>query len=314
MKDSRKRSRKRQRDRLVELATTKEHVAENDPNFNGDWRTLSHQLFSKNARAFLDLSLGPIVFFPKCPPRQRKLLLASQNFPIAWSEKGTEKNKIAECLLNTIEETGDFLLPRGAKVLLGLGSTVFHVALVLATWLRDTIEEFHGAQNPQIARKTNFSDGQWHTDCFEFARLLGPLASPPWAPSVYLCGCEVSRKGFNIPDHRLNIPLDRSQLANSKRTIDVLIMGCMGVDDNGVIYVGNANDKDVVEQHVAEPRERIFVVATSDKIGRQFNEIHRMKFDRGDRRFYLVTDARPKNLKAPPDGFAELHWPGGRIT
>jgi hypothetical protein len=302
---------------LAELAEKKVLDGKGDKNFDKDWDKFTRHIFNPTVREFLDLSLGPIVFFPtkdggndgedgnevndgdegKRRPGRRKrrgrrfATLASQYFPIAHGSGYEAKRKIARCLFGVRVKKDVWLIPREASVLLGLGSTVFHVALELARELRNGVE----ANRTVLPNDNwNFGAGHWHTDSFETARLLGPLASPDWGPTVYLLNKDnvVSRKGHSEQDVRLNIPL----VAEGKpREIQVVVAGCTCIDRHGAVFGGEFNDRKMIQSQLNEAADKVIFVATSDKLGRDGDRTNKFDLRRSrDREFYIVTDEKPK--------------------
>jgi len=314
---------RRQSDRLEDVVRTLKHDNTDKANvFTGDWKKLKNQIFSETARGFLDTSLGPVVIFPERIGSQLKL--ASHYFPIAHGEKYDEKKTIAKYLL-IAKEDGDneFLLPRQSTVLCGLGSTVFHIGLQLAHWLRDSIEfgirtgkdlaevgqeelnEFSDQQGLPHGC-LGFSQGHWHTDAFEFARLLGPLTSVPWAPRVDLIGCPVSRKHYQDgPSRSQNIIIPEG--SRREGHIDVLLMGCTNLDNNGDFFAGQFDDKDLLQLYLeqASSDTRVFIVATADKLGKRFRRDCQLRFTPGDHTSIIVTDSKPP-LPRKPEGFRKV--------
>jgi hypothetical protein len=274
------------------------------------WRHLLEREFSAHMRHFLDESLGPIAVFPVEAKHNSDSVvqLAQYYFPLQHTEQREEKQIIAEHLFSAVDKQGVPLLARGSHVLLSLGSTVFFVGLLLAKWLRDSIECGNRVQFARHAG-SDLGFGEWHTDSFEVARLLGPLASVDWAPEVFLCGAPVSRKSYLGEEKRLNVPI-----IPERRTCDILLMGCTALDSDGTIFAGIVDDKELLKRHLDETLSTVFILATADKLGRPDNSVKRLDFNRRSLDFIVVTNEQPQGLTSCPPGIKMVTWPGGHLS
>lgn len=278
----------RQRRRVEEAVRKGKHSGANQRSFAGDWKHLSNSIFSESAREFLDLVLGPITVFPV--KEEGNLVHRWQHFPISFVKNHVAKARIARHLLMAKDDRG-LLLPRGSHVLLSVGSTVFFLALELARLLRKSIEE---ANDDVFTAYGGSFFGDWQTESFEIARLLGPLCVRDSAPPFYLCGHLVSRKGQPQKFERLNICMfhDAAQRHSSP---NVLITGCSNVDADGSIFTEHGGDQKQMERYLTllQPRGLVLIVATHDKLGSPGDSVFRVNTDRTDLRYCAITDNQP---------------------
>ncbi len=250
-------------------------------------------------RLVLDAFLGPIVVPPRKRSERKGLTLNWVHFPIAYGPKWREKQEVADFLLRAKDQnTGSarFLFPRDLRILLATGATCFHVAMAIARMLRRSIEE----DSDVVFEDEPFRE--IHTDSFEAARLLAPLAIRPTAPQIYLAGCLVSKKGHPIGKQDApSFLVDPGAPASKKREIDVLVTSCRCIDLAGGIYTDNAGeDKETVTGYLSEAKSYVFVVATSDKLGPIRSSVAQAEYKIGGRSFYLITDKQPTNNFTTP--------------
>jgi hypothetical protein len=220
-----------------------------------------------------------------------------------------QKRAIADHLLKA-KDGDDYLLPRGAKVLLAPpgSATVLVLALVLAEYWVNYLE----------GGNRNFSPitGEWHTDMVLAAELLARLPRTvngvPIGPTIFLGGCDVSPlAGVNNQMMPWRVSIKTTQ----KAACSTLILGCHRLDENGNIYTLIENHESDVEEYLNsiadDKRNRVIVVAHKEKL-RGDREGHRIGYRRDNRDFVIVTDGNP-NLQRVPPPFRSIFWPGGRL-
>jgi hypothetical protein len=270
-----------------------------------DFTTINGRLFTSMTRQYFDRQAGPYGIHARFDGGAMHLPQDAIMFPFANTADRDMKTQIATHVLDA-QIDGQWLVDRGASVLLGPGTTVFHVAWELASRLRRSIEDDSDSvfgSHPFLA--------DWHSDSFEIARLLGPLATRGWAPNVYWMGYLVSRKNVDLT----TIGMLMEQQRRKPGTISTLILGCEEIDRDGAIYTKLTDHVKQIENYIEEAMNTVVVVGRSNKLSAQGGAKGRkVEYSIGKRDFYLVTETEPKPLnggKKPPKGFRRLIWPEG---
>lgn len=250
-------------------------------------------------RIVLDLLHGPTTIAPT--KEGGHVALDWKQFPIAYGPKWLEKWKIASLLLSIKSPGADtpLLFPDGVLVI-GPGGTAFHVALQIAWRLRAKTEtgSTDVFENDEVFREI-------HTDSFEVARLLSPLAVDP-APEVYLSGTLVSRYG-NRDREKLSILTNSPAQPRKGKWIDALVIGCQHIDENGTIFTwAYARHKETIEEYLTALKGQLFVVCSADKIGRGGQKRQSITNPCPKDNAYIVTNWEPR---VKPKGFAFMFHP-----
>ena len=244
-------------------------------------------------RIYLDLVHGPTTVRPKRHAGKLSFDINKDvQFPIAFGPNWRAKWRIAKYLLDLNEPD----LAKDGVLVIGPGGTAFHVALQIAWRLRKRIEN-------RLTRGEFFQEV--HTDSFEVARLLAPLAVFPEQPLlVYLSGNLVSRHA-NLARQKLSIITNFRKKPRAGQWIDALVIGCQKIDEKGSLYTWNrAKHKATINSYLEGLGGDLIVVCTSDKIGKSGKSSQMIAIEHPKDKCYLITDQEPS---VTPEKFVMLY-------
>lgn len=257
-------------------------------------------------RLALDLLHGPTTIAPSAGKDPGSLHISWRNFEIAFGMEWQEKWKIARFLFDLQHpDRKQDLLPKAGVIVIGPGGTAFHVALQFAWRMRARFE--------LKAKYFEASDIELHTNSFEVARLLGPLALDQTV-QVFLAGINVSRSE-NKHRTKVSILINPSH-PFEKKPIDCLLIGCQSVDEDGNVYTWAAqkDHRETVQNYLESLQKngRVILVCTRRKFEKgQGTDDAKLIIDHPVDKCFVVTNTEPP---FKPKKFRDVYWVGMPVS
>ncbi len=330
-KDNQEEKKKQKSDRLEEQFAHVRELArkgetewqEDAKHYGSDTRKILETVFGDKTRRFYDLLLGPTLVRPRLLKDPKGLKSEWKHFFIGTESEWDEKRKIAKLMfrqaLDGTEYNNDnqnWLLPRNQNILLGHGSTTFHLGIVLAEKMRESLEE----DNDDAFLGGTFEEAKLITYSFDFARLLAPLAVRNSAPQVYLGPFLMSPKGRDlgvngeclcVPRHAQTNSSGAQEWLKTGKQIQTVVASCYRLGPDGSIYTRSFDEKQDLEFILSHGPSKVILLATKSKLGLKGDAGCEVpKPEKENCSFCLVTNEAP-DFTTPPPRFDAVYWPGG---